>query len=249
MRAPFTAVVLAEDVGARVEALVVGGQHVLRKTYTTSPLLLWRTALRRSRAQREFDNLHALRALGLPTVQALDWSATRSLGCVTQSVLLTVMLGRVSDLRDRLAAERDSGQRRAIAVALGGLVRRVHAAGLCSTTLTPRNVLCADTGEVTLTLCDQPFAARVGRGRWARRLGTVDLFDTFFSPRRIRDWSRVERWRGLLEYCAGDRAAARRCWARVVRRWRWTLRLDRELARLLSHFSPPRGLRIEGDSA
>ena len=233
LAAPFVSTVLAEDRDSRIESIEVQGRHVLRKTYSNSPALVLRTFLRRSRARREHDNLEALIAAGVPCAPPLGWSENRRMGCVVTSVLVTELLPEARDLRRVTADERDPVRRRRLACRMGRLLAQMHAAGHCSTTMSPRNVL-VDTDD-TLALCDQPYAFRVGHGWLARRMCRLDLFDTFFSPRRRQDWSSAERWRGVLAYHDGDRHRARATWRRLATMSRWNRSVDRELGRLLSN--------------
>ncbi|MCA8953960.1 MAG: hypothetical protein KDE27_30905 [Planctomycetes bacterium] len=210
---------------------MVRERKLLRKTYTSRPLLGWRTLLRRSRADREFRNLDSLRAIEVPCVEVVDWRETRAFGCVASCSLDSVYLPNSGDLQSVLRRASDPAERRELATALGRLLHHMHDRGVCSTTMSLRNVLVHDGAR--LAICDQPFALFLRTGRLSRRLAQVDLFDTFFSPQRCREWSRGERWRGLLAYCGDDRDTARRLWRILHRRFRWTLRFDRNLARLL----------------
>ena len=45
-----------------------------------------------------------------------------------------------------------------------------------------------------------------------RRIAGYDVYDIAFSPPRCRDFSATERWRLLLAYTGGDRAAVRELW-------------------------------------
>lgn len=242
---PSAPVVIAEDATSRIESFRRGDLHVVRKTYRSHPLLKWRTLGRRCRAEREFQGLRTLAAAGVPCVRGIDWAETRHHGVVESCEVTTELLAGARDLRHELRAAPPPARRRRLAGELGRLLRRLHDAGLCSSTASPRNVLVADAAgsgtrdpdAVAMVFCDQPFAVRVGIGRLGRRLQDRDLFDAFFSPGRLREWSATERWRGVLAYAGGDRAAARRLWARLTCRWRWALRLDRGWIRILSQFA------------
>lgn len=210
---------------------------MLRKHYSVHTALRWRGLLRRSRAQREFENLLLFERCGVPCVRALDWREERRLGCVVDSELVTSLLVGARDLRTELSLRPEPRRRRALVEALGRLLRRLHDAGLCSTTASPRNVLVAPAngdGSPDLAFCDQPFATRVGHGWLGRRLQQRDLHDALFSPHRRKEWSSTERWRGVVAYHDGDEQKARRTWRRSSRRFRWSLLLDRALARLLA---------------
>ena len=124
-----------------------------------------------------------------------------------------------------------SARRRRLAGAYGALLRKVHATGCCSTTLSPRNVLVR--GVAQLMLCDQPHLVVSRRGALEPWLGDIDLYDAFFSPLRLRDWSHRERYVGLLAYTEGEAEAARRLWRRLAGRSQRAHRARKEVARLL----------------
>mgnify|MGYP002623475989 CR=1 FL=1 len=202
----------------------------LRKTYVTRPALRWRTFLRRSRAEREFQNLAALRDAGVSCVRPLRWSELREGGCVLRSTLVTALERGARDLREVLRDDPGPGVRRRCAGRLGALLRDVHTAGFCSTTASPRNVLVLADGRVVL--CDQPYASRVRASWCAAPVRQLDVYDAFFSPNRLREWSRTERWVGVLAYTAGDRGAARRLWRKISGRPGWWFHVVRQLCRL-----------------
>lgn len=228
---PFPAEVLKDEPGARVERIATPSRIVVRKTYLARPSLLWRSLGQRSRARREFENLRGLEDAGVSCVRPLAWTEQRSFGCVPTCVLLTEFRPSAPDLRHVLRNGCGLAERRALAEAYGRLVRTVHRAGYISTTLTPRNVLVES--ERSLVLCDQPAAIRFGDDVGLRWLAGVDIYDALFSPSRRAEWSRTDRFRGLLAYTGGDRRAAERLWRRLERRRPTWNRLLRGFARCL----------------
>src|SRR5439155_15357974 len=81
--------VLKDERSARVEVLGLGAGAVVRKVYRNRGLRLLQTFLRRSRAEREFENLRAATARGLPCTPPLGWCARCRAGFVLDSTLVT----------------------------------------------------------------------------------------------------------------------------------------------------------------
>ncbi len=111
-----------------------------RKTYSNAWLTAVRSMLRRSRARREFQNLRAMAAAGVPCVHAVSVTERRRLGCVVSSTIQIEHLEGGQDLA-RCLHSAPHRERLAFAEALGRLLARMHAAGYRSTTLSPRNVM------------------------------------------------------------------------------------------------------------
>jgi len=226
---------LASDASTRVELLETDDARLVRKSSWFRGLVGLRTLWRQSRAEREFRCLRDLEQHGVPCVHAVSWRDWRSGGRVQQCELVTECAEDAVDLRALLRAGTQPAARRELAVDLGALLRVLHAAGFRSTTASPRNVL--RRGDGALVYCDQPYAARLRWpfAAWGRGL---DLFDTFFSSARRREWSATERLRGLLAYVGGDRALARQLWRRMSRRPRVWYRLARQFCRLAAFRKP-----------
>ena len=233
------AVVLAEDAGSRVERIERGGVPLLRKTYRSGSMTAWRSLWRWSRARREFENLHALWLAGVPCARAIDWSERRVLGCVVSSTFVAEFLVDARNLQASLRADVGWGAawRRARAEQLGELIRRLHAAGFRSTTLSPRNVMVRDA-EPSMLLIDQPHAFRSRLRPLLPAGADLDLFDAFFSRNRLREWTAPQRFRGLLAYSSGDRLLARRTWRRLAGRSPWRFRQLRKWCRMLATVLP-----------
>lgn len=214
--------VLKEERGTTVEVLGRGDAAVVRKTYRNSGVRWLQTFARRSRAEREHDNLLAVAAAGVRCTEAIGWSARRRLGCVDESTLVTRHLPDARTLKAVLAElpRREHGRTRAtLAAAMGRLVARLHDGGLLWGTPMPRNVLVlGDPAQARLAVCDTPAAIRLHRPLRGGRLALVDVFAAAMSPSRQRDFSATERWRWLLAYCGGERVAARKLWLALARR-------------------------------
>lgn len=207
---------LKEDLTSRVERVVGPDGTRIRKTYTPRAFFLWRTFLAPSKAKREYDNLRALAAAGVPVTAAVAWEEARVLGCVPQCRLWLADAGDVRNLKEALLES--SARRRPLVTAFGALLARVHAAGFVSLTAYPRNVVVVDGDAPTLWLCDQPYLVRKDgavRGAGAR----VDLFDALFTPGRAGTLSRSDKLRALRAYAGPADAAA--LWRALVRRPLW----------------------------
>lgn len=225
--------VVKDEAEATVEVLGLGADAVVAKTYRNRGLRWLQTLGRKSRAQREHENLAAIVAAGVPCVEPLGWSAARRWLGVDASTLLTRFLPDCVPLRDVLRASPPlaSRARAALATAMGALVARLHRSGFLWCTPMPRNVLVVgDVAAARLVVCDTPSVVRTGRDLHAGRLARIDLFLGAFSPSRRRDWSRVERLRWLLGYANGERALARRLWRVMQRRRPLQNAIERALA-------------------
>jgi tRNA A-37 threonylcarbamoyl transferase component Bud32 len=189
------------------------------KAYAVPLLLRWRTWLRVSRARREFENLSELAAAGFAVTSPVAWCEDRRLGFVRTSTLSTRWLPDMVSLKAWLAAP--SGDRAALARALGRRLAALHRAGFASNTGSPRNWLLSrrawgeHAGESALVLCDQNHLTSFGRSLHGGRIAGVDLYSLVLGPSRARDMTRAFRFRLLLAYCDGDRAQARRLWGKI----------------------------------
>lgn len=213
---------LKSDRGATVELLGAPGHAVVRKTYHNRGSRWLQSFGRRSRAHREFDNLRAVAAAGVPCVDALAWSERRRWGCVDESVLVTRFRPDCRTLKRalrELPPQSAFAARRRLIAATAQLVAALHRAGIAWLTAMPRNVLVVgDPAVAQVVVCDVPSAFRLGRSVHGRALATCDLFDAAFSPSRRADFSATERLRWLRAYHAGDRDAVRRAWSTLDRR-------------------------------
>lgn len=211
------AVVIKDELAARVERLGSGDDAVVQKTYRNRGLRLLQTFLRRARAEREYCNLALVAARGLPCAEPVGCSAERRFGFVRSSTLVTRFVADARPLKEALAEAPPAG-RRVLARALGELLGALHTAGVLWCTPMPRNVLVqGPPARPRLLLCDLPAAIDFGAAV-PRRWALLDLFDAFASPSRRREWSRTERLRGLFAWARGDRRAALGAYGALHRR-------------------------------
>jgi hypothetical protein len=223
--------VLKDEPATLVERLGDGAAAVVRKTYRNHGLRLLQTFFRRSRAEREFCNLAAVRAAGVPCLEPLAWSALRTGPFVPASVLITRFLADSRPLKDVLGELPFSAvrRRRQLLAAMGRALRELHAAGLLWCTAMPRNfLLLGDAAAGRVCLADLPAAVRF-RQPLTDRLARLDLYDAAFSPSRRRELSRGESLGLLRAYCAGDRARARALASALWRRSPLWQRLHKNL--------------------
>ena len=227
-------VVLKEEPEALVELLGIGASAVVRKTYRNRGIRWWQTFARRSRAEREFENLQHIDVSGTTCPRPLDWSAKTRFGFVNESALVTSYLPDCTTLKSVLADEvsdRNHAERQTLISAAGRLVGNLHRSGFLWCTPMPRNMLVVgDPAKGSLAACDTPQGIAVRRSVHATSLALIDLFDAAFSPSRCKDYSRTERLRWLLGYCDGDHGLTRRLWRTLSRRKVWRHDLTRALA-------------------
>jgi tRNA A-37 threonylcarbamoyl transferase component Bud32 len=210
--------VLKGEPAVVVELLGTGDDAVVRKTYRNAGLRWLQSFGRRSRAEREFDNLGTVARAGVGCTPARGWFEQRRFGCVDESTLVTSFVPASSTLKQVLVAQR--GHTRAgLVTAMGRLVARLHRGGFLWGTPMPRNVLVVgDPARAQLAVCDTPAGIELGRSLHGSRLALIDLFLAAFSPSRRVDFSAAERLRWLRAYCDDDRASIRRLWRRLSRR-------------------------------
>lgn len=128
-----------------------------------------RTLFRRSRGEQEFRNLLHLRALGMPTVEAVAWGVERNAcGMVRSSFVVTRYVEGCLDLRGwhhghGLAIAQGEARRDLILREIGRLFRRIHATGFFLFTPKPSNILIrpGSDGLPDLLFLDLPRAGTV----------------------------------------------------------------------------------------
>lgn len=215
-------VVLKEDPGALVELLGTGASAVVRKTYRNHGIRWWQTFGRRSRAEREFENLQHVGDSGTPCPRPLDWSSNTRFGFVSESALITAYLPDCTTLKQVLAEKRTDAkraERQTLVTAAGRLIGGLHRSGFLWCTPMPRNMLVVgDPAKGQIAACDTPQGIAMRRSIHGTRLSLIDLFDAAFSPSRRANYSATERMRWLLGYCDGDRQTARRLWRTLTPR-------------------------------
>lgn len=214
--------ILKQERATTVELLGTGDDAVVRKTYRNLGVRWLQTCGRRSRAQREFDNLLAVARTGARCTTAVAWSAQRRFACVDSSTLVTRHLPDSRTLKQVLAtspASQHHHTRASLVLAMGRLLAQLHRGGFLWGTAMPRNVLVlGDPHRAQLAVCDTPAGIDLRRSLHGGGLALIDLFDACFSPSRRADFSAVERFRCLLGYSDGDRTAARTLWRALARR-------------------------------
>ncbi len=215
-------VVLKQEPATTVEVLGQGLDAVVRKVYRNRGTRWLQSFGRRSRAEREYDNLRAVERTGSACTRALGWSARRRLLCIEESTLITQFVPSSTPLKQVLANLPRGGsapERRLLAAAAGQLLATLHRGGFLWCTPMPRNILVLGApAQGQLAVCDTPAGIDFGRSIHGTALSTIDLFDAAFSPSRRRDFSATERFRWLLAYCAGDHQEVRRLWRIVAPR-------------------------------
>ena len=214
--------VLKQEAATSVEVLGTGDAAVVRKVYRNLGHRWLQSFARRSRAEREFDNLLAVARAGVRCTDALTWSCRRRFGCVDESTLVTRFLPDSRPLKAVLAGldRRGSARiRRDLAVAMGRLLGRLHRSGFLWCTPMPRNVLVlGDPARADLAVCDTPAGVQFGNSLHGTELACIDLFDAAFSPSRRLDFSAPERLRWLRAYTDGDLQLTRRLWQTLQKR-------------------------------
>ena len=187
--------------GSRVGVLDHEGRRFVLKRYEEAPLVLWRTLLRRCRAEREAAALRLVEeATGNP-VRVAGWAQDRWLGLTPSCTLITTQLEDSFDLR-RLK-HLPEGERRArvkeLLDVLPARVAELHRAGVWVVTLRGKNVLYRPaTREVGLI--DLPYARCPVRLTVGHRL--YDLGSLFAELER--SFSAAELAEFLGRYRAGS---------------------------------------------
>jgi len=203
-----------------VELLGTGDEAVVRKTYRNLGLRWLQSFGRRSRAEREFDNLGSVARAGVGCTPARGWFERRRFCCVDDSTLVTSFVPASKTLKQVLAdLPQRARTRQHLVAAMGNLVARLHRGGFLWGTPMPRNVLVVgDPARAQLAVCDTPAGFQLGRSLHGSGLALIDLFLAAFSPSRRVDFSATERLRWLRAYCDGNPALIRRLWRRLARR-------------------------------
>ena len=211
--------VLKGEPAVVVELLGTSDEAVVRKTYRNLGLRWLQSFGRRSRAEREFDNLSTVAHAGVGCTPPRGWFEHRRFGCVDESTLVTSFVPGSHTLKQVLAGLPHGRTRHRLVAAMGNLVARLHRGGFLWGTPMPRNVLVVgDPARAELAVCDTPAGIHLGRSLHGSRLALIDLFLAAFSPSRRVDFSAAERLRWLRAYCDGNRALIRRLWRRLARR-------------------------------
>ncbi len=234
--------ILKDEPGTRVEIRDEGGRCLVHKHHRTRRPMLWQSFLRRSRTDREFANLRAIAAAGIPCIEAIAWDERRWLGCVAECSLTTALIDDTRSLAHCLDdPDLPAQARRQLAVRAGQLLRQLHDAGLIWLSCAPRNFLVrGDPGTADMYLLDPPYALRLQRSVFGSAWAIVDLFPACFHAHRRRQLDAHDR-RALLEaYCHGDREVTDQLWRRFDRLSPQRARLIKNLAKLVLGYLHPR---------
>lgn len=234
--------VLKSEPGTRVARVSEKGRLLVQKTYTYPPAWRWRTILQPSRAEREARGLRAAAAAGIPCLQVIRIGGQRYLGTVLHCSITTLFEADTTPLRDYLRTSPATSYhggwprlRRDLGLAMAGLVRDLHQAGILWLTLTPRNFLVKGPPEdLHLLVSDMPKALCFETSILGRSAARVDLYDMCFSPQRRVQFTGTDRLAMLIRYCAGDRSTARVLWRRLRRRTKFGNTIRRRLLTVLT---------------
>ncbi len=207
--------------------------HLLKHNRYTG-LESWLRRLRGSKSRREWYCARDLAARGAPVAVPAAALERRRGGAIRDCYLLIDPLADAEDLRARWRSGGAAAERRALCAAFGAAAGRVHDAGLLQDDFAPNNFLVRGRTKPEVVAIDFERAG-IGPGPApdTDRLAALAKLNRRLSA----DVSCAHRLRFLLAYADGDRAAARRWWARVsaaapeqsrrdARRWRRVLTRD-----------------------
>lgn len=208
--------VLRVEVGGRryyVKRYVGNGKNLLRRWFGL------RALFGTPRVQREWENLRAFQAWGVPTATLVAYGMERRYGFFRRGALVTEELRDTVDLarmaRDGDPRLSDRAWVAQVAQQIAQATRRLHAAGFTHNDLKWRNLLVDGSASPTVYLIDCPWG-----GRWC---------EPFLAYRKIKDLacldklakyhlSAVQRLRFYLAYTGKKRltAADKRCIRKIL---------------------------------
>lgn len=195
--------------------LTVDGRRFYVKRYAGNGKNLWRRwfGLRAffglQRVKKEWENLLAFRAMGLPTATLIGYGLERNGGAFVRGALVTEELPNTLDM-DSLAQSQDPRLKdrcwvAAVSRQVAFYTRTLHTAGFAHNDLKWRNLLVDSAEKPTVYLIDCPTG-----GYW---------FGPFLTYRKIKDLacldklgrrylSRTQRLRFYLDYIGHARLSA-----------------------------------------
>lgn len=227
-----------------VGLLAVGGRQLVVRPYRRGGALgalLHDRYAGPSRARRELELLAALRAEGVPVVTPIAAVAARS-GAFWRLRLCTELVADAAPLPAFLAAHPE--RRRAVAGAVGAVLRLAFAAGLRHPDLHVDNVLCCVRGEkVRVVLVDLDRATLRRPARASDRDAMLVRMQRYLVRHRARLAAvptRAETMR-CLAAIEPDRAARHEWWRLLARRLAAALRRRRLLGRGRRSVAPGSG--------
>lgn len=166
----------------------------------------------KSAGQREYDNLVALAASGLPVPRAVTW-AEEDTGAGRRSAVVMERIVHRETVRDRLARVA-AGERRELARALCAIVVRLHAQGFVHRDLYLQHVLVrADDGALVLIDAGRVRRWKAPRARWFVKDLAALLHST---PDRVSARERLRFLSTWLDARGITGRAVRRRWLRAV---------------------------------
>jgi tRNA A-37 threonylcarbamoyl transferase component Bud32 len=202
--------------------------------------------MRPPRGPAEGAALETLAARGLPVAEPIAWAAEGPGGA---DVLVTRAVAGARPLEGLDADALPHRERKALAEALGRLLRAAHDAGWRARDLHRGNVVLSDAGPVLVDVGSHGPGGSIGAARRAALLGAAG---------HGLSASARDAFRALRAYAGGDAAEARRWMVRAVPASRLVARLyrrrrTRRARRTGLHFEafeagPLRGIRSTGSS-
>jgi len=175
------------------------GAVFVKRSRANTPRAWAREILRPPKARLEFENAVRLRELSIPCAEPLAWAETDSVW-PGESVIVTREVTGAVPLEEYLSDSMPSVERRAVAVELGRLIARMHAAGVAHPDPHPGNLLVQATPDGPQFVLLDVHAVRFGPPlSWDEARANLVLFNRWFQLRA----SRGDRARFWKTYCAG----------------------------------------------
>lgn len=189
----------------------LAGRHFFVKRYRYAGGARFRTMFIPSRVRREYRNLLGLAKLGLRVPRPVAWGARRSLGFLTDSVLVTEAVAGAVDLRDLSAGTAKPAftlpgprERRELITSFARSLRRCHDAGWFLHTAFFKNLLLTrGAAGYVVWVIDVPFA-HIWRNRLFPTAGRVRDF-ACLAKGAVKLLTRAERMRFARAYGDADK--------------------------------------------
>jgi tRNA A-37 threonylcarbamoyl transferase component Bud32 len=176
-----------------------GGTVFVKRSRANTPRAWAREILRPPKARLEFENAVRLRELGIPCGEPLAWAEADSFWPGESAIVTREVAGGVP-LDEYLSDSLMSVERRKVAVQLGRLFARMHAAGVAHPDPHPGNLLVQATADGPRFVLLDVHAVRFGRPlTWPEARDNLVLFNRWFQLRA----SRTDRARFWQAYDTG----------------------------------------------